>query len=301
MKTFHDRVAVITGAASGFGKAFATLGAQHGMKLVLADVQQDALDAVVADLASQGVSVVGVRTDVSQAAEVQKLADTAMATFGQVHLLFNNAGVGANGRLWETSERQWEWVLGVNLHGVAHGVRIFTPLMLEAARQDPDYEGHIVNTASMAGLLNPPAMGVYNASKHAVVSLSETLFHELALSGQQQVNCSVLCPYFVPTGISNSERNRPAYLTDSQATTDAQQAQRGVVEEAFRTATVSAQDVAATTFEAIGRKAFYIYSHPERLPLVQQRFEHILAGTAPVLPAQGPAAPAAPTPAAVHG
>ena len=173
MKQFAGGVAVITGGASGFGKEFAKIGAGLGMKLVLADIQQDALDAAVAEFSAQGVEVIGLRVDVSKVEDVQALADAAIKAFGKVNLLFNNAGVGAGGLIWENTERDWDWVLGVNLHGVIHGVRIFTPLMLEAAKKDPSYEGHIVNTASMAGLLNAPAMGIYNVSKHAVVALSE--------------------------------------------------------------------------------------------------------------------------------
>ena len=194
MKQFAGGVAVITGGASGFGKEFAKIGAGLGMKLVLADIQQDALDAAVAEFKAQGVDVVGLRVDVSKVEDVQALADLAIKTFGKVNLLFNNAGVGSGGLIWENTERDWDWVLGVNLHGVIHGVRIFTPLMLEAAKKDPSYEGHIVNTASMAGLLNAPAMGIYNVSKHAVVALSESLYQDLSLV-TEQVHCSVLCPY----------------------------------------------------------------------------------------------------------
>ena len=129
--------------------------------------------------------------------------------FGAPHLVFNNAGVGSGGLIWENSVADWQWVLGVNLWGVVHGVRLFTPMMLQAAKQDPSYRGHIVNTASMAGLLAAPNMGVYNVSKHAVVALSETLYQDLQLVSHQ-VGASVLCPYFVPTGISQSHRNRPA-------------------------------------------------------------------------------------------
>ena len=129
--------------------------------------------------------------------------------FGAPHFVFNNAGVGSGGLIWENTLADWEWVLGVNLMGVVHGVRVFTPMMLEAARRDPAFEGHIVNTASMAGLVNPPNMGVYNVSKHAVVSLSETLYQDLRLV-TDQVGASVLCPFFVPTGITQSQRNRPA-------------------------------------------------------------------------------------------
>ncbi|PLP97563.1 SDR family oxidoreductase [Cupriavidus pauculus] len=275
MKQFEGKVAVITGGASGFGKEFARIGAQMGMKLVLADVQEDALDAAVAEFKAQGAQVIGLRTDVSKAEQVQALADAAMTAFGEVNLVFNNAGVGAGGLLWENSEKDWEWVLGVNLYGVIHGVRIFTPLMLEAAKKDPGFQGHIVNTASMAGLLNPPAMGVYNVSKHAVVSLSETLYQDLSLV-TEQVRCSVLCPYFVPTGISQSQRNRPAGLANDAPPTRSQMVSQALSDKAVNSGKVTAADVAQMTFDAIRDESFYIYSHPQALATVQHRMEDIV-------------------------
>jgi len=275
MKQFEGKVAVITGGASGFGKEFARIGAQLGMKLVLADVQEDALDAAVAGFKAQGAQVIGLRTDVSKADQVQALADAALTAFGEVNLVFNNAGVGAGGLLWENSEKDWEWVLGVNLYGVIHGVRIFTPLMLEAAKKDPGFQGHIVNTASMAGLLNPPAMGVYNVSKHAVVSLTETLYQDLSLV-TEQVRCSVLCPYFVPTGISQSQRNRPAGLTNDAPPTRSQMVSQALSDKAVNSGKVTAADVAQMTFDAIRDESFYIYSHPQALATVRNRMEDIV-------------------------
>ncbi|QYY32980.1 SDR family oxidoreductase [Cupriavidus pinatubonensis] len=275
MNQFEGRVAVITGGASGFGKEFARIGAGLGMKLVLADVQQDALDATVAELRAQGADVIGLRTDVSRGEQVQALADAAMERFGQVNLLFNNAGVGAGGLLWENSLKDWEWVLGVNLYGVVHGVRIFTPLMLAAAAKDPTYQAHIVNTASMAGMLSPPAMGVYNVSKHAVVTLTETLYQDLGLV-TEQVRCSVLCPYFVPTGINQSQRNRPADLTNDAPPTRSQMVSQALTDKAVTSGKVTAEDVAQKTFDAIRAESFYIYSHPQALAPVQQRFEDII-------------------------
>lgn len=275
MKQFEGKVAVITGGASGFGKEFARIGAQLGMKLVLADVQEDALDTAVAEFKGQGAQVIGLRADVSKAEEVQALADAAMTAFGEVNLVFNNAGVGAGGLLWENTEKDWEWVLGVNLYGVIHGVRIFTPLMLEAAKKDPTFQGHIVNTASMAGLLNPPAMGVYNVSKHAVVSLTETLYQDLSLV-TEQVRCSVLCPYFVPTGISQSHRNRPAGLTNEAPPTRSQMVSQALSDKAVNSGKVTAADVAQLTFDAIRDENFYIYSHPQALATVRHRMEDIV-------------------------
>ncbi|MDH4612341.1 SDR family oxidoreductase [Pseudomonas sp. BN102] len=272
MKDFQNRVAVITGAASGFGKAFAERGAALGMKLVLADIQAEALEAAVADLRARGAAVIGLRTDVSQAGQVQALANAALAEFGAVHLLFNNAGVLAGGLVWENSEKDWDWVLGVNVRSVVHGVRIFTPIMLEAASADPDYEGHIINTASMAGLLNAPTLGAYNLSKHAVVSVSETLYHDLALVSEQ-VHCSVLCPYFVPTGISQSARNRPGELANSSVPTRSQTMALAQNQKATGSARISAEQIAELTFEAIRQWRFYIYSHPQAMGSVRERFE----------------------------
>lgn len=286
MKRFEGRVAVITGGASGFGKEFARLGASLGMKLVLADVQQDALDATVAQFRAQGTPTIGVRVDVSRAEDVQALADATMAEFGTVNLLFNNAGVGAGGLVWENSLKDWDWVLGVNLYGVIHGVRIFTPLMLEAASKDADYEGHIVNTASMAGLLNAPAMGVYNVSKHGVVALSESLYQDLSLVSEQ-VGCSVLCPYFVPTGIHQSHRNRPADLANEAPPTRSQLVSQAMSDKAVTSGKVSAADVARLTFDAVRDARFYVYSHPHALAPVQQRFEDVVGQRNPGDPFAG--------------
>jgi NAD(P)-dependent dehydrogenase (short-subunit alcohol dehydrogenase family) len=275
MKEFRNKVAVITGGGGGFGREFAHIGATLGMKLVLADVQQDALDQAAAELQAQGAQVLAMRCDVRKAEQVQALADATMDKFGAVHLVFNNAGVGTGGLIWENSLADWEWVLGVNLWGVIHGVRIFTPLMLQTAKTEPDYRGHIVNTASVAGLLNAPNMGVYNVSKHAVVSLSETLYHDLLLV-DAPIGASVLCPYFVPTGISQSERNRPDDVTEERGPTASQHAAQALVHKAVTSGKVSAAQVAELTFDAIRDGRFYIYSHPQALGNVQIRMEDIV-------------------------
>ena len=217
IQDFKNKTAVLTGAGSGFGLECARIGAQLGMKLVLVDVQQDALDRAAAEMKAAGAEVLALQVDVSDASQMAHLARRVQERFGAPHFVFNNAGVAGGGLVWENSVQDWEWVLGVNLWGVIHGVRLFTPMMLEAAQQDPAYRGHIVNTASMAGLLTPPNMGVYNVSKHAVVALSETLFQDLSLV-TEQIGASVLCPYFVPTGIHQSERNRPEELASAQPT-----------------------------------------------------------------------------------
>ncbi len=280
MKTFRDKVAVITGGASGLGRQFANVAAREGMKLVLADVQADTLEQAAAELRAQGASVVARLCDVRKGEQVQALADAAVAEFGAVHLVFNNAGVGSAGLIWENTEADWEWVMGVNVWGVIHGVRIFTKLMLDAAARDASFEGHIVNTASMAGLLNAPAMGVYNVSKHAVVSLSETLYHDLQLVGAP-IGASVLCPYFVPTGISQSHRNRPDDVRMSAAPTASQMAAQFMTDKAVSSGKVSAEEVAELTFKAIADGQFYIYSHPDALAGVRVNLESVVAGTNP--------------------
>lgn len=280
MKTFRDKVVVITGGASGLGRQFANIAAREGMKLVLADVQADALEQATAELRGQGVSVISQLCDVRKGEQVQALADAAVAEFGAVHLLFNNAGVGSAGLIWENTEADWEWVMGVNVWGVIHGVRIFTKLMLETAAKDASFEGHIVNTASMAGLLNAPAMGVYNVSKHAVVSLSETLYHDLQLVGAP-IGTSVLCPYFVPTGISQSHRNRPEDVRMTAGPTASQIAAQVMTDKAVSSGKVSAEEVAEITFKAIADGQFYIYSHPDALAGVRLNLESVVAGTNP--------------------
>ncbi|HMG19978.1 MAG TPA: SDR family oxidoreductase, partial [Kofleriaceae bacterium] len=249
MKSFQGRTAVITGAASGFGLEVSRIAATRGMAIVMADIQQDALDRAAAEISALGAQILPRRVDVSSATEIDALAAATRERFGAPHFVFNNAGVGSGGLIWELGVRDWEWVLGVNLMGVVHGIRAFTPMMLAAARQDPSYEGHIVNTASMAGLLNPPNMGIYNVSKHAVVSLSETLYHDLRLV-TDQVTASVLCPYFVPTGITRSERNRPDDLKD-QKVTKSQLVARAMSDKAVSSGKVTAATVAQFVFDAL--------------------------------------------------
>jgi NAD(P)-dependent dehydrogenase (short-subunit alcohol dehydrogenase family) len=276
MKNLEHKVAVITGGASGFGLAFARVAAARGMKLVLADVHEEGLAAARAELEGKGAEVLVRRTDVSQGAEVEALADAAWSRFGGAHLVFNNAGVAAGGLVWENTEKDWAWILGVNLWGVVHGVRVFTPRMIEASRGSSGYAGHIVNTASMAGVISSPNMGVYNASKHAVVTLTETLYQDLALVGAP-IGVSLLCPYFVPTGIHLSDRVRPADLADEGGPTTSQQLAAKMSAKAVTSGKVSAEDVAQRTFEAVEADQFYIFSHPQALAGVRTRMEDILA------------------------
>ena len=279
---FRNKTAVLTGAGSGFGLECARIGAKLGMHLVLADVQQDALDRAVAEMQAAGAQVLGMRVDVSKADQVEALGAATLARFGAPHFVFNNAGVGSGGLIWENSVQDWEWVIGVNLMGVAHGIRVFTPMMLVAAEKDAAFQGHIVNTASMAGLLNAPNMGIYNVSKHAVVSMSETLYQDLALV-TDQISASVLCPFFVPTGISESHRNRPEG-TQASRPTRSQLISQAMSDKAVSSGKVSAAEVAQKVFDAVGDNQFYIYSHPKSIASVQVRMEDILLSRNPTDP-----------------
>ena len=276
------KTAVLTGAGSGFGLECARIGAARGMHLVLVDVQQDALDAAQAEMEAAGAQVLARKVDVSNAAQMEQLAADVKARFGAPHFVFNNAGVGAGGLVWENSVADWDWVLGVDLMGVVHGVRLFTPMMLEAAAKDPSYRGHITNTASMAGLLTAPNMGIYNAAKAAVVSLTETLYHDLNLV-TDQIGASLLCPYFVPTGITSSERNRQdapqaAQLTKSQIIGQA------MSNKAVSSGKITAGEIAHRVFDAISANQFYVFSHPKALGNVQSRMENIVSVTNPADP-----------------
>lgn len=268
------RTAVITGAGSGFGLELARLCKREGMKLVLVDVQADALARAAEELQP----AMAQRVDVSSAAEMATLAAAVQAHVGAPHLVFNNAGVAFGGLIWEATPADWDWVLGVNLMGVVHGVRLFTPMMLAAAKADPSYEGHVVNTASMAGVLNPPLSGPYNVSKHAVVSLTETLHHDLALVSEQ-VRASVLCPYFVPTGIADSHRNRDP-STMHQAT-PSQRASYLMSSKAVASGKLSAADVAGMVLAAVRQRQFWIFSHPKALGLVSLRADEMVGGRNP--------------------
>jgi len=279
ISNFKGKVAVLTGAGSGFGLECAKIGAQLGMKLVLVDVQKDALDASQAQMQALGAEVMARLVDVSNEGQMQALANDVQQTFGAPHFVFNNAGVGAGGLVWENTVADWEWLLGVNLWGVVHGVRLFTPMMLEAASKDSKFQGHIVNTASMAGLLTPPNMGIYNVTKHAVVALTETLYQDLKLVSDQ-ISASVLCPYFVPTGISQSHRNRPSQLKADKPT-KSQLIGQAMSDKAVGSGKVSAADVAKMVFDAISNDHFYIYSHPKALGNVQHRMEAIVQGHNP--------------------
>jgi len=272
MKEFQGKVAVVTGAASGIGRGLAERCAQEGMKIVLVDVEEQALMQASQELKATGASVLAVQTDVSKAGDVEALAQKAFDTYGAVHLLFNNAGVGAGTSIWESTLADWEWTLSVNLWGVIHGIRTFVPLMLEQQT-----EGHIVNTASIAGLTSGPGLGIYKVTKHGIVTLSETLYHELALRGAH-IKVSVLCPGFVSTQILDSARNRPVQLQN-----DPTEERMGPESEAllqFMRQAVQAgmppHQVADIVFQAIRDEKFYILTHPEWKEAIRVRMEDIL-------------------------
>jgi NAD(P)-dependent dehydrogenase (short-subunit alcohol dehydrogenase family) len=279
MREFQGKVAVVTGAASGIGRALADRCASEGMKVVLADVDEQALAAAQDELRAAGADVRAVRTDVSRAEDVEALARQTLDAFGAVHLLCNNAGVGGGSSAWESTLADWKWVLGVNLWGVIHGVHTFVPLMLQQ-----DTEGHIVNTASMAGLISGPGLAVYKVSKFGVVTLSETLYHELGLRGAK-IKVSVLCPGWVRTRITDAERNRPAELRNDAGPAPQDPAYAAVeqwVRHAVETG-MPPSEIADQVFQAIRDERFYILTHPEMAPAIRARAEDVLQQRNPKL------------------
>lgn len=280
MQDFVGRTAVITGAASGFGREFARLARSLGMRLVLADVDASSLETLVSELGARP-NVVGVTVDVSDALQVRGLAARTQREFGATHLLFNNAGVGSGGYVWEHTERDWQWVLGVNLMGVVHGLQSFVPLMLESSRAGEP--AHIVNTASVAGWLSAPLMGIYSVSKHAVVTLTETLYQDLHLAGSN-IGVTLLSPAFVPTGIGESERNRPAHWLSQASPSASQRAAQAHIAKAIASGRITAADVAQMTFDAIRTERFYVFTHPRILPTLTDRVRHAVEGLPPADP-----------------
>jgi len=279
MHEFQGKVAVVTGAASGMGRAFAERFAREGMQVVLADIEQGALDEAVADLSGVGYEVLGVRTDVMRLEDVEALARRTLDAYGAVHVVCNNAGVEGylDGALWEASPRDWEWTVGVNFWGVVNGVRAFLPLMLAQ-----DQEGHMVNTASATGLVR--ASNMYAITKHAVRALSETLYGQLKQRGAR-VGVSVLCPGVVNTRLFAGERNRPAHLRDPQApdgprTADA--LRRGWFERAAQS--MAPAQVADILVQAIREERFYVYTDHDWDDRIQAFCDDLMNGTNPVLP-----------------
>ena len=249
---FRGKVAVVTGAASGIGKALCERFAREGMRVVMADVEQERLKHAAAELEGRGSEVLAVRTDVSHADDLSNLRDATLERFGAVHVLCNNAGVFAGGLCWDAVATDWEWVMGVNVYGMLHGIRAFVPYMLEQ-----NQPGHVVNTCSMAGLINMPLSGAYSVSKHAALSLTETLYHELRIK-QSPVGVSALCPELIRTRIGHSERNRPAHLKRPDGSGTPEQA---LVEQAIKTSTEGGIDPSAMAdrvFDGIRDDRFYL-------------------------------------------
>ena len=270
MKEFAGKVAVVTGAASGIGLALAHRFAAAGRRVVLADVDAEGLSEAQRAVAAAGGETLAVRTDVSKAADVEALAARTVERFGTAHVVCNNAGVAISGPTWMHTQSDWEWVVGVNLWGVIHGVRVFMPILLAHGG-----EGHIVNTASMAGMTSIPGMAIYNVTKHGVVTLSETLHHELTML-DSPLRVSVLCPGFVRTRILDSHRNRPAALADTAPEIPG----RAEMDQAVRqmlAAGLPPAEVAERVFDAIRQERFYVFPHPEWKERVRARMEDIVA------------------------
>jgi NAD(P)-dependent dehydrogenase (short-subunit alcohol dehydrogenase family) len=265
MDDLEGKVAVVTGAASGIGRALADRWAESGMKVVLADVEQEPLDAARDELDAAGADVLAVRTDVSDGDQVDALAAATIEHFGAVHLVCNNAGVGGGGLSWEASREDWDWVLGVNLWGVVHGIRAFVPHLVA---QD---EGHVVNTASIAGFAYGPFMGPYNASKAAVVAISETLKAELALQGSK-VGVSVLCPGWVNTRIHESDRNRPGGPESGGLLAEGREVMAQVLANGKQP-----DEVAHLVAAAVREGTTHIFTGDEWIGLARGRMETVLA------------------------
>ena len=280
MKDFRDKVAVITGAGRGIGRGIAERCAQEGMKVVLAGIGMESLNRTEADLKAQGATVMSVQTDVSKIIDVERLAEQTLSAFGGVHLLINNAGVGGSvTTVWESTLADWEWTLGVNLWGVIYGVKIFTPIMI-----NQDTECHIVNVSSVAGLLAGSGIGIYKVTKHGVISLTETMYHELA-QRNTKVGVSVLCPGFVKTDILTWDRNRPAELQnapDEAIITPESEDLYTFLKEGVE-AGMSIEQVADDVFAALAEKRLYILTHPEVKDGVRTRAENIILDRNPAL------------------
>lgn len=273
MNPLGGKVAAVTGAASGLGRAMALAFAAEGMHVALADVDEPGLAKTRDEVAGLGVKSFSVRVDVSRSAEVDAFARRCVEELGAIHVVCNNAGVALSGAAWENSEAEWQWILGVNLWGVVHGIRAFAPRLIA---QD---EGHMVNTASVAGLISPPGMGAYCVSKHAVVTLSEALHHDLRERGSR-VGVSVLCPAYVATGIADSERNRPPGLSLSGKSTE-RLAKEAALKKAVASGKLSADDVARAVVACVKENRFYILTHPAIKGAVRARMEDLLEGRAP--------------------
>jgi NAD(P)-dependent dehydrogenase (short-subunit alcohol dehydrogenase family) len=273
MRDLRGKVAVVTGGASGIGRAMAARFAREGMRIVIADVEEKALSETRATLAGAGVDVLGVRTDVSKWEDVEALARRTYEAFGAAHIVCNNAGIGSGGLTWELSLADWQWTLGVNLWGVIHGLRAFVPRLIAQG------EGHVVNTASIAGMITAPGMSPYCASKHAVVAISECLQHDLALAAGGKVKVSVVCPAWVKTNIADSERNRPESLPQRES--KERSPQQEMMQQMVRAAIaggIPPEEVADAVLRAVQEERFYVLTHEDTKKSVERRMRGILEG-----------------------
>jgi NAD(P)-dependent dehydrogenase (short-subunit alcohol dehydrogenase family) len=273
MKELKGKVAAVTGAASGLGRSMALAFAAEGMDVALADVDEVSLSSVQEEVLAKDVRAITLKVDVSQAEQVEGFRDQALTRLGGLHVVCNNAGVSPLGPVWENSVADWQWILGVNLWGVIHGVRAFAPHLIA------QNEGHFVNTASVAGLIAPPGSGAYNVTKHAVVALSESLQHDLR-ERNSRVGVSVLCPAYVPTRITESERSRPKELGISKKSPETL-AREAMLKKAVAAGKVSADQVAQAVVAAIKQERFYVLTHPRIKGAIQARMEDILQERTP--------------------
>ncbi len=276
MKNLKDKVAVITGGGSGLGRELALCCAARGMKLVLGDVDEAGMSETLRLVEERhpNTESATLRVDVSRMEDVEALAQLARDRFGTAHVVFNNAGVAVNGPVWENTPADWHWVMGVNVYGVSWGIRAFVPMMLEQG------EGHVVNTASAAGWVNAPGSGVYNASKHAVVAISETLALDLQ-DVNANVGVSVLCPAFFPTAIVNSERNRPQDLAETAPDTETKKLREEQLRQAVEKGRISAAEIAEATVQAVENDQFYIFPHKKIKALVAAKAQAVERETDP--------------------
>jgi NAD(P)-dependent dehydrogenase (short-subunit alcohol dehydrogenase family) len=279
MDGFAGKTAVITGAGSGLGLALARALAAEGARLVLADINTEDLAAAEDGLRAAGAECASCVTDVASSGSVDALAERAKAHFGHVHLLFNNAGVAVAGPVWESSETDWQWLLGVNVMGIVHGIRSFVPDMIAHGET-----GRIVNTASVAGLITPPGFSAYTVTKHAAVALSEVLYQDL-LARSTQIGVSVLCPAYFPTRIADSARNRPAALRDAAAKSGMPENEAAAqVRHAVERGRLSADAIARIALDGIRTGKFYILPHPNIKPSIEKRMQDILLDRPPTNP-----------------
>jgi NAD(P)-dependent dehydrogenase (short-subunit alcohol dehydrogenase family) len=275
MRELKGKVAVVTGAASGIGRAIAERFARAGMKMVLADIEESPLGQARDAIAASGAETLAVVTDVARWEQVEQLARRTFETFGTAHVVCNNAGVATNGPAWQLSKEDWEWIVDVNLWSVIHGIRAFVPRLVEQK------EGHVVNTASIAGLMAAPGMAAYAATKHAVVGISECLYHDLNLMTGGAVRASVLCPAWVNTKIADSRRNRPPSLhPDDRERSPAEQMAESFARSAVASG-IPPEAVAEKVFSAVVDERFWVLTHPKSKNFVEARARDILEDRTP--------------------